>query len=116
MPSLALLWAGMAVTSTPSKTSEPPDAFRCPEMQLNRVVFPAPLGPMIPNTSPRPTVSETLSTALSPPNVLVRPSASSSTSSTPLTHLSVASHDLAPDALTEEQCREDQQQPDDGLG
>src|SRR5271165_2370447 len=42
-------------------------------MQLNRVVFPAPLGPTSPTLSPLSTVKSTQSTATTPPKDLVRP-------------------------------------------
>ena len=39
-----------------------------PQMTLNNVVLPAPLGPMTPSTSPCETSSETPSSAVMPPN------------------------------------------------
>ena len=46
-------------------------------MQLKRVLFPAPLGPMMLRISPSFTVKETSSTAVNPPNRFVIPSTSS---------------------------------------
>jgi hypothetical protein len=43
-----------------------------PDMAFMRVVFPAPLGPINPITSPSYTVMETSFTAVNPPNFLVR--------------------------------------------
>src|SRR5438128_8655332 len=45
------------------------------EMRLKIVVFPAPFGPMIVNTSPCSTSKLTPSTALIPPKLIPRPSA-----------------------------------------
>src|SRR2546425_7541400 len=46
-------------------------------MTLKSVVLPAPLGPMIPSRSPRPTSSVTARTAVSPPKRLVTDSSAS---------------------------------------
>ena len=52
----------------PRQVSEPESGSTNPQMTLNRVVFPAPLGPMIPSTSPVSTSTETVSSAVIPPN------------------------------------------------
>ena len=44
-----------------------------PSMHSSVVVFPAPFGPKIPKTSPSRTSNEMPSTAVRPPNVLMRP-------------------------------------------
>src|SRR5271165_6098373 len=49
-----------------------------PAMRLRRVVLPEPFGPMRPSTSPGETEIDISLTATSPPNALVRPSASRS--------------------------------------
>ncbi|GBD28783.1 hypothetical protein HRbin31_00804 [bacterium HR31] len=45
-------WAGQRVTSTPPNTTRPRSGSRTPVTRLNRVVLPAPLGPMTATTSP----------------------------------------------------------------
>src|SRR3954466_8475451 len=59
-------------------------------MTLNSVVLPAPLGPITPTTSPGATVSDTSSSAVSPPKRTVRPSTRSiyAGSSPPVAHSS----------------------------
>src|SRR5437764_12410942 len=58
----------MPVMSVPSSTIEPLASGTKPEMAFNNVVLPAPLGPMIPTTSPGATRTSTASTATTPPN------------------------------------------------
>src|SRR5471032_869462 len=48
-------------------------------MAANKVVLPAPLGPIRPTISPASTLSEASSTAFNPPNALERPATSSMT-------------------------------------
>jgi hypothetical protein len=54
---------------------------------LNRVVLPAPFGPMIPVISPDATEKETSCKAVRPPNILVIPSILSTLKKSPLTPL-----------------------------
>ena len=68
---------GRPVTSAPSNITRPPLAGREPDIRLNSVVLPAPLGPISPWISPVSTVSETSFTATSPPNRRVSPVTSS---------------------------------------
>src|SRR3954469_18170165 len=59
--------------SAPSKAIVPPSGAYSPAMQLNVVLLPEPLGPIRPRISPSFTSNETLLTARSAPNRLVRP-------------------------------------------
>ena len=52
IPSRQILWGGMGVMSIPLKISFPSSLERCPVIRLKRVVFPAPLGPMMEQISP----------------------------------------------------------------
>src|SRR5260370_28642309 len=66
-------WCGLEpVMSRPSKTTRPAVGVNRPVTLLNRVVLPAPFGPMNANTSPRLMCRLTLSTATSPPKRFVR--------------------------------------------
>src|SRR6266550_4359018 len=60
------------VMAAPSKVMRPPVGRRNPVMQLNTVVFPAPLGPMMLRISRGRTVNDTSATATSPPKRMVR--------------------------------------------
>ena len=71
-----LVRAHPVAARSPSKRTLPASARTKPQMTLNSVVFPAPLGPMTPTTSPGATVSETSSSAVRPPKRTVRPSTS----------------------------------------
>src|SRR5205807_3796985 len=62
------------VMAAPSKVMRPPVGRRNPVMQLNAVVFPAPLGPMMLRISRGRTVNDTSATATSPPKRMVRAS------------------------------------------
>src|SRR5260221_989955 len=71
-------WSGrMRVTSAPAKVIAPPSARKWPEIRLISVVFPAPFGPISPNTMPWGTARSTAFTATTPPNRFVRPTVSS---------------------------------------
>ena len=52
------------------KITFPLDDFRFPAIKLNKVVFPDPLGPIMPVIDPFLTFIELLSTAAKPPNYL----------------------------------------------
>src|SRR5258708_35859266 len=67
IPRPALRAAAIRVTSRPKRAMRPPVAASSPLMTLNRVVFPAPLGPMIPCRAPGATESVTPATASTPP-------------------------------------------------
>ena len=60
--------AGSAVTSSPSNMIEPCVGGSTPAIRLNSVDLPAPLGPISPTISPRPTEIETSLLAIRPPN------------------------------------------------
>src|SRR5699024_8781740 len=64
-------------SGSPSQRTEPSSARTNPQITLNSVVLPAPLGPITPTTSPGPTVSDTPSSAVSPPKRTVTPATSS---------------------------------------
>ena len=57
----------------PSSSTLPASGRSWPQMQLNSVVLPAPLGPTSPTLSPRSTAKVTSSTAVIPPNALATP-------------------------------------------
>ena len=59
---------GSPVRSSPSNTMRPEVGAITPVTQLKKVDFPAPFGPMMARISPRGTVSETLLSAVNPPN------------------------------------------------
>src|SRR5216683_3158883 len=59
----------------PSRSTRPEVGGMDPAIMLNRVVFPAPLGPMTPRISPSFSSRSTESTALRPPNRFETPSA-----------------------------------------
>src|SRR5262245_21136772 len=61
-----------------------------PLIRLNKVVLPAPLGPMIARRSPAPTIKLTPSTARSPPNSFVSPLRLSATAAGSAIHIGVA--------------------------
>lgn len=65
------------VTSRPPRRIRPPSTGTNPETRSNSVVFPAPLAPMMPSSSPGARVSDTSSTAFTPPKLRVSPSTSS---------------------------------------
>ncbi len=59
--------------SSPWKRMDPAVGSRAPEMQLNIVVLPEPLGPMSPRISPSTTSKEMLLSAVKPPKRLTTP-------------------------------------------
>src|SRR5919109_3369064 len=61
------------VISAPWNRMEPALGVSAPEMQLNSVVFPEPLGPMSPRISPSVTSNETPLSAVKPPKRLTTP-------------------------------------------
>ena len=63
----------MPVMSCPSSSTRPLLTGWKPAMQANRVVLPAPLGPISATMRPSSTCSEALSTARRPPKILVSP-------------------------------------------
>src|SRR3990170_3507098 len=73
MPRWQILSGVRAEISSPLNRMEPAVAGKAPEMQLNMVVLPEPLGPMRPRISPSTTSNETRLRAVKPPNRLVRP-------------------------------------------
>ena len=74
----------MVVTSTPSRSTRPPSHGTNPEIMSNRVVLPAPLGPITPRISRWCRARSTSSTAVMPPKRLRRPFTSSTTGRSPL--------------------------------
>src|SRR4051794_17036795 len=77
MPRRASSCGRMRSSAVPSQLTVPASARTNPQITLNSVVLPAPLGPITPTTSPGPTVSETPSSAVRPPKRTVTPSTSS---------------------------------------
>ncbi len=67
-PSPAMRWIGTSLRLWPSSRMSPDWYWYSRLMQLNSVVLPAPLGPISPQMSPRPTSKLTLSSATMPPN------------------------------------------------
>src|SRR5215472_11385725 len=65
-------WTGSPISSWPSNLAEPCVARSTPEIKLNTVVLPAPLGPTRLTISPSSTSKDRSSTATSPPKVTVR--------------------------------------------
>ena len=64
--------AGMPAISTPSNLMEPEVLSNAPASILKMVLLPDPLGPISPRISPLSTAKSTLSTAVNPPNRLVK--------------------------------------------
>ena len=60
MPRWARLRVGILVMSRPNSDIEPPSGVSSPVMRLNKVVLPAPFGPMISRRSPGATLRQTL--------------------------------------------------------
>src|SRR3954468_18153229 len=69
IPISARLLGVMPVTSWPLKKICPSVGLYRPEMQLTMEVLPAPLGPMIENSSPRSMLKLTSVSARTPPNL-----------------------------------------------
>ena len=67
-PAAAIASGGRAVMSFPAKMMRPASGVWNPEIRLNSVVLPAPLGPITAVTPPSTTSRSTASTATSPPN------------------------------------------------
>src|ERR1017187_10451637 len=70
MPSRALLKVGRPESEVPPNSISPSSYRSCPHTQLNRVVFPAPLGPTRGPLSQAFTSKEVLFTAWMPPHDL----------------------------------------------
>ena len=66
-PSRARLWVGIPLTSLPMSRTDPLVGVTTPQTALNRVVLPAPLGPISPTTLPWSTARETSLRAWCPP-------------------------------------------------
>ena len=73
MPSRVRIWAGACETSVSWKVMAPPSIGRVPASRENRVVLPAPLGPMMPRISPSSTSKETSPATTSAPNAFDSP-------------------------------------------
>ena len=67
MPSRERACGGIAVMSAPSNSMRPLLGATSPVIRLNKVVLPAPLGPITASASPPSTARLTVSTALSAP-------------------------------------------------
>src|SRR5205807_6157557 len=78
MPSRVMRCGGRPVIDTPSRRTAPPVSGNSPVTQLNAVVLPAPLGPIMEMISRSPMSKLTELTASRPPNRLVTASSSSS--------------------------------------
>src|SRR3990172_2386803 len=68
IPSRMRSWTDWRVSSAPSKTMRPASGRRSPLIRFTSVVFPAPLEPISPNSSPWFTTKSTSSTAWVSPN------------------------------------------------
>src|SRR4051812_28916254 len=77
MPRRARLYGGSLVMSRPSRRTRPALGARRPVITLNRVVLPAPFGPMRPVILPGSALNDTSSTATLPPKRTTTPSTSS---------------------------------------
>src|SRR5262245_10073511 len=71
MPLREMTWGGSPATFSPSRRMRPLVGRSTPVTQLKKVLFPAPLGPMMARICPRGTVTLTRLTALKPPNRMV---------------------------------------------
>src|ERR1700739_689607 len=78
MPSLVICRGWSEVTSRPLKLTLPVSGFKYPVTMLTKVVLPAPLVPINPTTLSGSTAMEMPQAAVTAPNVLHNPSASSS--------------------------------------
>ena len=67
MPRSANLWSGSPMRSRSSNRMVPESGVSVPASMLNRVLLPAPLGPMMQRISPGSRVRLTPSTAVMPP-------------------------------------------------
>ena len=72
-PTRSLTCSGCSIVFIPRTKVSPSSAFSKPSMHSSMVVLPAPLGPRMPNISPRFTSKETPDTAVSAPNRLTNP-------------------------------------------
>ncbi len=61
----------MPVISSPWNKTFPSEGFKFPAIKLNKVVFPDPLGPMIPVIEPFLIFIEQFETAASPPKLML---------------------------------------------
>src|SRR5262245_9726040 len=95
MPSAVRRWLGQLVTSRPNSSTWPELAGNIPVIRLNRVVLPAPLGPMIALRSPGMILKVTSRTACRPPKLFDR-ARSSRAGSPPFTRASVVTSVSAP--------------------
>src|SRR6266511_1597722 len=77
MPILAMWWGSMRAMSRPRNRIQPASGRYSPERQLNSEVFPAPLGPMMANSSSLPTSKLTPHTARTPSKLRCTPWTSS---------------------------------------
>src|SRR3990172_2232426 len=73
MPMRQRLYIGRSVISSPSRKTPPPSGFSRPTIMWKEVVFPAPLGPRRPTTSPRWMSKLTVSTTRRGPKRLSNP-------------------------------------------
>src|SRR5713226_9308189 len=78
MPSAQTRWGDQPVMSRPAIRMRPASGRSAPVIRLKRVVFPDPLGPMTPTSSPSSTAKLTPLTARTPPKALETPSSSRS--------------------------------------
>src|SRR5690554_4309177 len=77
MPFAQISCGGTPVISSPLNVTRPPSGFRKPAMVANKVVFPAPLGPISATICPCSTRMLAPFTAYKPPNRLLRSTTSS---------------------------------------
>src|SRR4030043_1345960 len=74
IPFITLWYGGAEVMSSPKKKICPSVGGKKPESRLKKVVFPDPLGPMMPAASPSLIANVTLFSAMRPPKCLLNPS------------------------------------------
>src|SRR6185369_7429772 len=77
MPRRQRRCGGSAVMSRPSNAMRPVSTRTSPQIRLNSVVLPAPLGPRMPSVSPASTASEIESVTFSAPKDLLTPCSAS---------------------------------------
>ena len=76
MPARAHATGPIPLTRLPASRTSPRSGDTSPPIELNRLVLPAPFGPISPNISPSATENVTSTLAATPPNVFETPSTS----------------------------------------
>src|SRR5512136_1375417 len=117
MPFLEMSWGGSLLISSPLKTTRPLSGLSMPVIKLNRVVLPAPFGPITATSCPFSTVSCAPLTARNLSKNLYNPSTFSMLSPSRCTLFDPASTELleekAHHPFGQEKDDEDQEHPED---